>query len=88
MPECSVRTDEIRRKENGRGDIVSAKDWKREIVIVAPAVVESDHATRTTGPPGSVSVREHSAERDDLEVFLQDGDLALEGGGRHDHSRL
>src|SRR3989449_7185680 len=88
VPEGSIRTDEIRREVDGRWNIVSTKDWKREIVVVAPAVVEREDATRTGGPPGGVSVREQSAEPDDLEVLLQDGDLALEGGGRHDHSGL
>jgi hypothetical protein len=88
VPEGAIRTDEIRREENGRGDFVSGKDWKREIVVVAPAVVEGDDATRTSGPPGGVSVREQGVERDDLEVFLQDGDMTVEGGGRYDHSGL
>src|SRR5207253_5855570 len=72
----------------GRGKTVSAKDRKGEIVVVAPAVVEGDDATRTSGPPGAGSVREQGTQRDDLEVLLQDGNLAFEGRGGHDHARL
>ena len=88
VPEGTVCADEIRRKVDGCRKTVSAKDGKGEIVVVAPAVVERDDATRTGRPRRGDSVREQGAELNDLEMLFQDGQLALEGRAGHHHAGL
>ena len=88
VPERAIRADEICRQEDGRWEIVLAKDRKGEIVVVAPAVVEGDDAARTGSRPVLVSHREQAGKGDNIEMFPEKGELTLEGGDRHHHSWL
>ena len=61
---------------------------KASVVVVAPAVIEGDHAAWPPGRASGAPVVDQGTQGHDLEVALEEGEVTLEGRERHDHPRL